>query len=100
MQEEESLRHCQTTQDTSQTSAKHTHTLRHLPDNPKSINIGAVNGKNLLPLLGRAIKTVVEYNDIFCLQLLFHKYSLVNIQDQSDTIQKPFKHPPDKIQSP
>ena len=47
-------------------------------------------------------KTVLEYdykND-FC-QLLFLQYSLGNIQDQSDSIQKPSIHPPDTIhQSP
>ena len=42
-------------------------TLRHHPDTPKSINIGAVKGtgKNFLPLLGKALRAVVEYNDIF-----------------------------------
>ena len=54
-------------------------------------------GKNFLPPLGKALRAVVGYNDtIIFFQLLIHKYSLVNIQDQSDTIQKPFKHPQTK----
>ena len=50
-------------------------------------------GKNFLPPLGKALRAVVGYNDTSFFQLLIQKYSLVNIQDQSDTIQKPFKHP-------
>ena len=45
-----------------QTTSKHLpDTLRHLPDNPKSINVGIVrgSGRNFLSLLGKA---VVEYN--------------------------------------
>ena len=60
-----------------QTTSKHLpDTLRHLPDNPKSINVGIVkgSGRNFLSLLG---KPVVNYNDVIffmCFQLLFHKY--------------------------
>ena len=79
-----------------QTTSKHLpDTLRHLPDNPKSINVGIVkgSGRNFLSLLG---KPVVKYNDVIffmCFQLLFHKYSLGNIQNQSDSVLKPFRHP-------
>ena len=67
-------------------------TLRHLPDNPKCWHCKG-SGRNFLSLLW---KVVVEYNYVtffMRFQLLFHKYSLGNIVNQSDSAMKPFRHP-------
>ena len=83
-----------------QTTSKHLpDTLRHLPDNPKSINVGIVrgSGRNFLSLLGKA---VVEYNDIISFQtaipLLQSWQYPGSIRHHPETLQTP----PYTIQSP